>query len=134
MWFPADIEGERAAGAKLRFVFRNGEGPPSDGELLVYEPPSTLELRWEDEILRFDLRPEGEGCVLTFVDTLDELGKASPDGAGWHVCLDVLAHHLAGEEPPRSHTVQWQDVHEVYVARFGPEASTIGPREGMDLS
>ena len=40
VWFPADIEGDRAAGAKLRFVFRNGDGPPSDGEMLVYDPPS----------------------------------------------------------------------------------------------
>jgi uncharacterized protein YndB with AHSA1/START domain len=134
VWFPADIEGERAAGAKVRFVFRNGEGPPSDGEILVYAPASTLELRWEDEILRFDLRPEGEGCVLTFVDTFAELGKASRDGAGWHVCLDLLEHHLAGQEPPRSNGAHWRDVHDIYVERFGPEASTIGPPAGMDLS
>ena len=80
VWFPADIEGDRAAGAKLRFEFRNGEGPPSDGEMRTYDPPSTLEFRWEDENLRFDLRPEGEGCILTFVDTFDERGKASRDG------------------------------------------------------
>lgn len=134
VWFPANIEGDRAAGAKLRFVFRNGEGPPSDGEMLVYDPPSALEFRWEDETLRFDLRPEGEGCVLTFVDTFDELGKASRDGAGWHVCLEVLEYHLAGQEPPRSNKVHWQDVHEVYVERFGPEASTIGPPEGIEWS
>ena len=100
-WFPSDIEGDREVGAKLRFVFRNGEGPPSDGEMLVYDPPTTLEFRWERGILRFDLRPEGEGCVLTFVDTFDELGKASRDGAGWHACLDVLADHLAGRATPR---------------------------------
>jgi len=24
------------------------------------------------------------------LDTIDELGKAARDGAGWHACLDVL--------------------------------------------
>lgn len=134
VWFPADIEGERAAGAPLRFVFRNGEGPPAAGEMVVYDPPSTLELRWQDELLRFDLRPDGEGCALTFLDTFDELGKASRDGAGWHVCLDVLEHHLAGQEPPRSTAARWQEVHAGYVERFGPEASTIGPPEGIEMS
>src|SRR5215207_6127581 len=66
-WFPSDIEGDREAGAKLRFVFRNGEGPPGDGEMLAYDPPSRLEFRWEDDLLRFDVRPQGEGCVLTLV-------------------------------------------------------------------
>src|SRR5215207_8345007 len=46
-WFPSDIEGDRGAGAKLRFVFRNGEGPPSDGEgvqpVATYDPGAT---RW----------------------------------------------------------------------------------------
>jgi uncharacterized protein YndB with AHSA1/START domain len=129
-WFPSDVHGERAAGAPLRFVFRNGEGPPSEGEMLVFDPPSTLEFRWEQEILRFDLRPDGDGCLLTFVDTFDELGKASRDGAGWHACLDVLEHHLAGEEPPWSPQEHWADVHAGYVARFGAEASTIGPPAG----
>ena len=133
-WFPSEIHGERRAGATLRFVFSQDEAPPSDGEMLVYDPPSTLEFRWDDEILRFDLRPEGEGCFLTFVDTFAELGKASRDGAGWHVCLDVLEHHLAGQEPPRSNKVHWQDVHEMYVERFGPEASAIGPPEGIPTS
>src|SRR5712691_3484864 len=48
-WFPTDIEGERAAGAPLRFVFRDGEMPPVDGEVITYDPPSALELRWGDE-------------------------------------------------------------------------------------
>ena len=44
-WFPSDIEGERAEGAKLRFVFREGEGPTMDGEMLAFDPPSLMEMR-----------------------------------------------------------------------------------------
>ena len=129
-WFPSEIRGERAAGAPLQFVFAHGEGPPTEGEMLTYDPPSVLEYRWEKEILRFHLRPEGDGCVLTFVDIFDELGKAARDGAGWHACLDVLEHHLAGTEPPWTPQAHWSDVHAGYVERFGPDAATIGPPEG----
>ena len=129
-WFPTTIEGERATGARLRFAFREGEGPTEEGEMLVYDPPSILEFRWgKGETLRFELRADGEGTLLTFVNRFDELGKAARDAAGWHVCLDDLARHLAGEEPDTG-TDEWRRVHAGYVDRFGPDASTIGPPEG----
>jgi uncharacterized protein YndB with AHSA1/START domain len=126
-WFPSTIHGERAAGAALRFEFEDHDGLDADGEMLVYDPPSTLEYRWGDDILHFDLRPAGEGCLLTFVDTFAERGRGARDGASWHACLDVLEHHLAGETPPWTPQEHWADVHPGYVERFGPEAATIGP-------
>ncbi|MGH9281102.1 MAG: SRPBCC family protein [Acidimicrobiales bacterium] len=123
-WFPSGIEGERAAGAKLRFPFPQAEGPTEEGEMLAFEPPRLMELRWADDVLRFELRPDGEGTVLTLVDTFDELGKAARDAAGWHVCLDALVLHLAGDgqSPP-----DWKPLNDEYNERLGPEASTIGP-------
>ncbi len=129
-WFPADMEGERVTGASLRFVFREGEGPTEDGEMIAYEPPRLLEFRWGNERLRFELEPDGQGCRLTFVDTFDELGKAARDAAGWHVCLEVLAYHLAGERPPWGQMDRWSDVHAGYVELLGPDASAIGPPAG----
>lgn len=127
-WFPTTIEGERAPGARLRFAHRDDAAPAIDGELLAYDPPRLLELRWGgDETLRFELRPEESGTVLTFVNAFDELGKAARDGAGWHACLDVLALHLDGERPPWTPGERWQQVHEAYVERLGPRAATIGP-------
>lgn len=126
-WFPSRIDGERAAGAPLRFVFEEDEGPVIEGEMLVYDPPSRLELRWGDDVLRFELRPAGAGTVLTFLATFDEHGRAARDGAGWHACLDLLEHHLDGGPAPRRPEERWAEVHPRYVERFGPEASTIGP-------
>jgi uncharacterized protein YndB with AHSA1/START domain len=126
-WFPADIEGERAAGARLRFVFREHEGPDQPGELLTYEPPKLLEFTWGAEHFRLALEPDGAGTVLTFVNTFDELGKAARDAAGWHTCLDLLACHLAGEAPPWEQRERWDQIHPGYVAAFGPDAATIGP-------
>jgi uncharacterized protein YndB with AHSA1/START domain len=126
-WFPAEIRGERAPGAALRFVHRDGAGPTLDGEMLVYEPPSALEYRWGDDSFRFDVDPDAEGCVLTFLTTFAEGGKAARDGAGWHTCFDLLAYHLAGSEPPWHSMDRWRQVHPGYVEAFGPRASTIGP-------
>jgi uncharacterized protein YndB with AHSA1/START domain len=127
-WFPTRIHGERRTGAPLRFVFPNGEGPTIDGEMIACEPPSLMELRWGDgETLRFELRPEGEGTLLTFVNAFDEVGKAARDAAGWHACLDQLEHHLDGRRAPWSPGERWGQVHGGYVERFGPDASTVGP-------
>ena len=133
-WFPAAIEGEWEAGAALRFVMPQDEAPDTEGEMLVYDPPRALEYRWGEETLRFDLRPDGDGCVLTFVNALDELGQAARDAAGWHVCLDLLGCHLAGQGAGWNPGDHWKEVHPGYVARFGPEASTIGPPDWYPLS
>jgi uncharacterized protein YndB with AHSA1/START domain len=133
-WFPTDIEGQRATGAALRFPFRNGEGPTLDGEMLRYEPPAVLEFRWgNDETLRFELQPDGQGTLLTFVNTFADLGKAARDAAGWHTCLDILAYHLDGQDPPWTTGERWQQVHAAYVAAFGPEAATIGPSSSSSV-
>lgn len=128
VWFPTDVIGERAPGAPLRFVFRDGEGPPMDGKLVAYEPPHLVEYLWGDnETLRFEVQPDGDGAVLTLVNIFDELGKAARDGAGWHARLDELADHLDGRPSPLSSMDRWAEVHPQYVETLGPEAATIGP-------
>lgn len=96
-WFPQEVDGDMSAGGKLTFSFAKGENVP-DGE---------------------------GGCRLIFTDTIIEQGKAARDGAGWHVCLDMLGAWLDGAAPPPPD--RWQRVHPVYAERFGPAASTMGP-------
>jgi len=131
-WFPTTIDGERAAGAPLRFVFPGGQAPPFEGELLAFEPPSLMELRWGTDIVRLELRPSEAGTELTLLDTLDERGKGARDAAGWHTCLDALEDSLGGEPGARVHPDRWRDVHPGYVEAFGPEAAAIGPPEGIE--
>jgi uncharacterized protein YndB with AHSA1/START domain len=127
-WFPTTIEGQRQAGAHLTFAFPEGQAPSFEGEYLVYDPPRVLELRWGNDMLRFELQPSEAGTQLTVLDTFDEQGRAARDGAGWHVCLDGLAAHLDGS--PAAHA-DWAEVHRHYVEAFGPQAATIGPPAGM---
>jgi len=125
-WFPFDVEGERATGASLRFVFRDDEGPDFPGRMLEYTPPRAMELIWEDdETLRLEVEPTESGCVLTLINRFDEIGKAARDAAGWHACLDVLEATL--DEASIDAEGRWGEVHPGYVERFGPEAATIGP-------
>lgn len=130
-WFPSTIEGERAAGAKLRFDFSDDPHAPDgmvlDGEVLAWEPPRLFAFLWGEDELRFELAPEGDGTVLTFTDTFDEQGRAARDAAGWHVCLLLLASDLDGEAPPEASEDLWASVNPAYVEKFGPAASTMGP-------
>ena len=103
------------------------EADPFDGEMLAFDPPSLMELRWEVDILRFELQPRGAESVLVLSAVVDELGRTARDGAGWHSCLDLLAYEAAGQSAPLSASDRWRELHALYTDRFGPEASTIGP-------
>jgi uncharacterized protein YndB with AHSA1/START domain len=129
-WFPTTIEGERVAGAPLRFAFEHGEGEPFVGTMLAYEPPKVLEFAWGTDILRIELESTSSGCRLTLLDRIDALGKAARDAAGWHVCLDALELTLDRQPSPRAALDGWVAVAPRYRERFGAAASTIGPPEG----
>ncbi len=137
-WFPTTIEGELRPGAPLRFADRSA-GWSTTGEVIACDPPRLLEFTWgfgdeattQPEHTRFELTPEAGGCRLVFTTTYDQVGKSARDGAGWHDCLDLLAHHLAGTPAPGSPVERWKALNRKYRARFGPEASTIGPPDSM---
>jgi uncharacterized protein YndB with AHSA1/START domain len=130
-WFPDTIVVERwEVGAGLRFEHAKGLFEPFEGEVLEVTPGRALEFSWGSDRLRFELEPDGDGTRLTLLDTIDELGKAARDGAGWHVALDRLEHDLAGTTPSWSSPDRWREVHPSYVEALGPEAASIGPPSG----
>ena len=128
-WFPQDLVGTFAPGAKLRFAFR-GQRPALDGkpiedftgEILEFDPPRLLAYTWADDVLRWSLTPDGDGCLLVFTDTFTDLGKAARDGAGWTVCLEALGALLNGS--PAGPGGQWKEHYDRYKKAFGPDAAT----------
>jgi uncharacterized protein YndB with AHSA1/START domain len=104
-WFPQGVEyeGEMAVGEKMRFHWAEEKDKPSlGGEILAFDLPRLFEYAWDDEVLRFELRPDGEGgCVLVFTDTMDDRSRAAANAPGWHACLDALGGQLDGR-PLRS--------------------------------
>ena len=121
------IHGDWVLGGPLTFTDPAGRGPEFTGKVLAYQPPSMLEFSWGPDVLRLEIEPRGAGCTLTLLDTFDELGKAARDAAGWHTCIDFLAHHLTGTAAPWTSGGRWSEAHPGYVERFGPAAATLGP-------
>ena len=138
-WFPTAIEGERALGAKIRFVF--GEAAPRaadvpellehdpedlDGEFTEFDPPRVLAYTWGDEDLRWELEPTAEGCRLIFIHTFTEGSgiphpagprkKAARTAAGWDICLASLEALVDGNTPPAP---QFPFFYNRYIGTFG---------------
>ena len=122
-WFPCDVEvagGRWEVGAPMTFRF-----PPEvidmtlTGEVLAVEAPRALAYTWGDEILRFELHPDGGGTRLVLIDELPA-GFAARNAAGWDDCLD----RLAGRDlEPNA----WKPRFDRYTAAFEP---LIGAQEG----
>jgi uncharacterized protein YndB with AHSA1/START domain len=130
VWFPFDIEGERAAGAPLRFLFRENEAPDFEGEMVEFDPPRAMELKWEgDERVRIEVEAREDGTQLTLLNRFDELGKAARDGTGWHICLELLIDHLEGRDTDWDTMERHLQVNPKYVEHLGPDAATVGVPE-----
>ena len=102
--------------------------PPADEDVITREPPRRLAFSWGDDELRFELEPQGDACLLTFTHLLAERDAAARNAAGWQVCLDRLAAHLAGEDvqaPGSEPTDEWRGHYEAYVARGLPSGAPI---------
>ena len=121
-WFPADMEMDLTVGGKISFIFRNEEGPNLDGVVTELDPPRVLAYTWGDSLLRWELSPEGEGCLLTLVQTFDDRPAAASFAAGWNLCLDAMAAALTGG--PAGEPADWAALHEDFVASFGLDEGT----------
>jgi uncharacterized protein YndB with AHSA1/START domain len=132
-WFPARMETELRPGAAIRFTFEGDDLDGPGGEILEVDPPKLLVYTWGDDVLRWEIVPEGDGSRLFFSQTLAEGGTSgglpgtARNAAGWDVCLADLAARLDGEG---SRGVEWFPLFEGYVERFGLGEGTV--RESDD--
>jgi uncharacterized protein YndB with AHSA1/START domain len=132
-WFPQDVQLDLQPEGKMRFSYPKGQqdedGAFFEGRVLEVKLERVFAFDWGTDVLRCELRPSRDGCLLIFTDTFAELGKAARDAAGWHVCLEALEAYLDETAPPPAD--RWKQVYPGYAERFGPEATTIGPPAGM---
>jgi uncharacterized protein YndB with AHSA1/START domain len=121
-WFPATVEAELRAGAPITFTFEDMDADAPGGAIVEVEPPKLLVYTWGDDVLRWEIVPERDGCRLFFSHTLAEDGMsggrpgAARNAAGWDVCLASLEARLGGGPAPQ---VEWFPRFEEYVERFG---------------
>jgi uncharacterized protein YndB with AHSA1/START domain len=127
-WAPFDADRNlgTVGTAKLSTV---GAPTPQVSETQVKraDAPKLLELEWGGQDLRWELEPLGSsGTRLTLWHNIDRRYIAM-GAAGWHICLDVLEHLIAGAPLGRIVGADalkfegWQRLHAEYAKQFGVE-------------
>ncbi|HTN22955.1 MAG TPA: SRPBCC family protein [Solirubrobacteraceae bacterium] len=115
-WFPGVPNFTLEAGAA--FVVEGDAG--GSGRIVELDPPRLLAFSWGEDVLRFELTPDGDGCLLTFTHAFGDLSRAAQTAAGWELCLDRLAAQVAGEPiGERASLERWPQLHERYAEAFG---------------
>ena len=71
------------------------------GEITVWDPPSTFEWIWDGETIRFELTPTDDGTRLVLTTKLPPESPLVGATAGYHALLDQLTLLLDGENPPQ---------------------------------
>ena len=91
------------------------------------DAPNVLEFNWGGQDIRWQLEPSGKGTRLTLWHNIDRRYIAM-GAAGWHICLDVMQHFLAGDPIGRIVAGDamkfggWQRLNAEYAKQFGVEA------------
>jgi uncharacterized protein YndB with AHSA1/START domain len=90
----------------------------------VADAPTRLEYTWGDDLLVWELAPTAAGTQLTLRHTVQGKDWMPKVAAGWHLCLVVADHVLAGEtvEPIVGDDAMrygWQDLHDQYAKVLG---------------
>ncbi len=136
-WHPTPFEldpSPTAPDGRIMFIPTPGAPEMPDGRVLEYDPPRLLVHTWGEDELRWELRPDGGGCVLRLTHTFEDRFKAARDAAGWHLCLGALSSSLeSNPRPQRGHEPRlptgWRELNHEYEERFEipPEQATPPP-------
>jgi uncharacterized protein YndB with AHSA1/START domain len=104
-----------------------------EGTITRYEPPTLFEHTFESPegaddpagLVRWELRPDGDGCVLVLTHALDDPKHGSSALSGWDTLLENLPDALAGRDTTWT-MERWSEVHDQYAARYGgPSAAEM---------
>jgi uncharacterized protein YndB with AHSA1/START domain len=122
-WGEGDLD--LVEGGRFTVTWQNtddaGHRPVMHATITRLDPPRLLETRGGDHgDLRWELRPEGEGTLLSLTSTLElpeQFRTMHP--AGWHWHLDALSTSLDGGDVDLVEVTGWDAIHERYVARYG---------------
>jgi uncharacterized protein YndB with AHSA1/START domain len=112
-WFVATVEWTPAPGERF-------ESMEQTGEVTELDAPRLIAWEWGGEQFRFELHPDGNGCLLVFTHVFDDRALGAQHGAGWEVYLGRLDTHLAGQfvSEEEAHEA-FPEVHERYAEHFG---------------
>jgi uncharacterized protein YndB with AHSA1/START domain len=122
-WAPFEVDGSLNAAGTTPNLTWVGTPAPLETKVTRADAPKVLE--YDD--IRWELEPAGAGTRLTLWHKIDRR-FVSWGAAGWHICLDVLERHLAGEPMGRIAGAEamkfsgWQRLNAEYAKQFGVES------------
>ena len=112
-WFSELRVDDLRKGGIIKFDMQDGSF--EEMEILELKMHSVLEYTWGEDIVRFELYPDPEGCRLVLIEKIKKMTNHTPkDLAGWHVCLDVI-HALLDGRTIESREDEWKKWYEKYV-------------------
>ncbi len=133
-WAPFEADGNMgAAGTMVKLTTVAAPRPQvSESTVTRAEAPSVLEYNWGAQDIRWELEAVDGGTRLTLWHNIDRR-FISMGAAGWHICLDVLDHLIAGNPIGRivggeAMKHGWQRLNAEYARQFGMEAPNWPPK------
>ncbi|MGO4182986.1 SRPBCC family protein [Paenibacillus sp. TAF43_2] len=115
-WFPELRVADLREGGLIKFDMQNGHF--EEMAITRLKALSVLEFTWAEDIVRFELYAEPEGCRLVLIEKLVQITAHTPrDIAGWDVCLDVIEALLDGKTIASRKDV-WKMKYDKYVQAF----------------
>lgn len=124
-WAPFDASGSLAHEGAVVSLTTLGAPTPIVAETTITRAvrEQLLEYRWGGHAMRWELEPHATGTRLTLWHQIDR-GFIAWGAAGWHLCFDVLAHHLDGDPLGRivggdAMAFDWQRLNTEYAALMG---------------
>jgi uncharacterized protein YndB with AHSA1/START domain len=94
--------------------FNMPDGTFMELKIIELKTNSVLEYTWAEDVVRFELYPDPEGCRLILIEKLTKItDHTAKDLAGWHVCLDVMNALLDGKTF-ESRNDEWKIQYERY--------------------
>ena len=130
-WSPFDADGSLGAtGAKVMLTtVRAPTQQVSETTVTRADAPTVLEYNWGGNDIRWQLEDLGDGTRLTLWHNIDRR-YISMGAAGWHICFDVLEHHLSGNPTgrivgPEAMKFGWPQLNAEYARQFGLDAPKV---------
>lgn len=112
-WFSELRVDDLREGGIIKFDMQDGTF--EELEIIELKICSVLEYTWGEDLVRFELYPEPEGCRLVLIEKINKITNHTPkDIAGWDVCLDVIE-ALLDSRTIESRMDIWKIKYEKYV-------------------
>ena len=93
--------------AAVELTFEDSPSQMTGGKVVAFDPPRLFAWTWPHEthpnsVVRCELEPDGDGCVLTFSQSGMGTQHLTGTAAGWHVFLGGLEGATEGVRTPGS--------------------------------